>query len=179
MARKKSEVKQDLSSFMAILIMTIGALVVLLVANTVIIMVNPENTAITSIVTSSLWVPPPIGDGSEGGTPFPRGNMMKEPVYIDVHPDRVILYSDRARGEVLPVRELERPGNVLEQYLEQVHENRHEEYVVLLVRPRSALVSRRMAKAVRDRDIDLGWELFEAGREVNYEARRAAAMEKM
>ncbi len=176
MARKKNQVKQDLSSFMAILIMTIGALVVLLVSNTVIIMVNPENTAITSIITSSLWVPPPIGDGSEGGTPFPRGNMMKEPLYIDVHPDRIILYPG---AEVLPVRELERRDNALERFLERLHENRHEEYVVLLVRPRAALVSRRIAKAVRDRDIDLGAELFEDGRAVDYEARRAAAMERL
>lgn len=175
MARKKSEVKQDLSSFMAILIMTIGALVVLLVANTVIIMVNPENLAITSIVTSSLWVAPPIGDGTEGGTPFPMGNMMKEPSYIDVHPDRVILYPSE---EVLPVRELERPGNALEIFLERVEGNRDNEYIVLLVRPRSSLVARRLAKAVRDREIDLGTELFEEGRPVNYELRRAATMEK-
>ncbi len=171
MARKKAQAKQDLSSFMAILIMTIGALIVLLVSNTVIIMANPENTAITSVVTSSLFIPPPTGDGTEGGMPFPHGNMMKEPVYIDVHPDRIIMYPG---GEVLPVRELDRPRNALEQFLERVHENRHEEYVVLLVRPRAALVSRRLTKAVRDRDIDLGHELFEAGRAVNYEARRAA-----
>ncbi len=164
---------------MAILIMTIGALVVLLVSNTVIIMVNPENMAITSVVTSSLYVPPPMGDGTEGGTPFPHGNMMKNPTYIDVHPDRIIMYSDEVpSGEVLPVRELERPGNSLEAFLERIYDNRHEEYVVLLVRPRAALVSRRLAKAVRDRDIDLGVELFEAGRPVNYEAQRAAVMER-
>ena len=174
MARRKSEVKQDLSSFMAILIMTIGALVVLLVSNTVIIISNPENTAITSIVTSSLYFPG--GDGSEGGTPFPRGNEMKEPNYIDVHRDRIIIYPGY---EVLPVRDLERRGNALERALERIQEQRDDQYIVLLVRPHGGAVYRRLAKAIRDRGIDMGLELFEADREVNYEARHAAATREL
>lgn len=159
---------------MAILIMTIGALVVLLVSNTVIIISNPENTAVTSVVTSSLYIPG--GDGSEGGSPFPLGNMNKEPNYIDVNRDRIVMYPG---DEVLPVRDLERRGNALEAFLERVYEVRDTEYIVLLVRPHSAEVYRRLAKAVRDRDIDLGIELFEADREVDYEARHAAATQEM
>lgn len=169
MARKKSETKQDLSSFMAILIMTIGALVVILISNTMVIISNPQNTAITSVVTSSLFVD---GDEShEGGSPFPKGNVLKEPNYIDVHRDRVRIYPG---GYDLPVRELERPGNALETMLERVHAVRDEEYIILLVRPRAAEVYRRVARAIQDRNIDLGVELFEAGREVNYDIRRAA-----
>lgn len=170
MARKKSDTTQDLSSFMAILIMTIGALVVLLVSNTLVIISNPENTTVTSIVTSSLYVGG--GDGSEGGSPFPRGNRHKEPSYIDVHHDRIYLFPG---NEVVPVRELERPGNALERFLERLRENREEEYVILLVRPHAGEVYRRLSRAVRDRGIDLGTELFEAGRAVDYEARHAAA----
>ncbi len=170
MARKeKSNAEQDLSSFMAILIMTIGALVVLLVSNTLVIISNPENTTVTSVVTSSLYGQ---ADGGEGGSPFPMGNRHKEPRYIDVHPDRIYLFP----GEiVLPVRELERPGSVLEEFLEEVSQNRQEEYVILLVRPHAGEVFRRLSRAVRDRGIDLGTELFEAGRDVNFEARQAAS----
>lgn len=174
MARRKSETKQDLSSFMAILIMTIGVLVVLLVSNTVIIISNPENTAITSVVTSALYVP--MGEGTEGGSPFPHGNVQKEPNYIDVHRDRVILYPG---SEVVPVRDLERVGNPLERKLDRVEAAKDQEYIVLLVRPRAAAVQRRLVKAIRDRGIDIGLELFEAGREVNYEVRRAAAMKEL
>ena len=159
---------------MAILIMTIGALVVLLISNTMVIISNPQNTIITSIVTSSLFVPG--GDGAEGGSPFPLGNRLKEPRYIDVHPDRIILYPGE---QILPVRDMDRPQNALERFLEEVREVRDYEYVVLLVRPRAADVYRRIARAVRDREIDLGIELFEAGREVDYEARHAAAMRGM
>ncbi len=174
MAKKKSETKQDLSSFMAILIMTIGALVVLLISNTMVIISNPENTTVTSIVTSSLFVPG--GDGSEGGAPFPMGNEHKEPRYIDVHRDRIIMYPG---SFILPVRELDQPNNSLERFLEEVRAARNDEYVVLLVRPRAAEIYRRIAKAVRDRDIDLGLELFEEGREVDYEARHAAAVREL
>jgi hypothetical protein len=170
MARKKTKASQDLSSFMAILIMTIGALVVLLVSNTIIIISNPSNTAITSVVAFSLSG---TEDDAESGSPFPRGNMLKEPSYVDVHRDRIILYPG---SEAMAVRDLERPGNPLEGFLERVYENRDEEYIVLLVRPRAAMTSRRIAKAVRDRGIDIGMELFEEGRAVNYEERRLATM---
>jgi hypothetical protein len=170
MARRKAETKQDLSSFMAILIMTIGALVVLLVSNTLIIISNPNNTAITSVVTFSL-----TGDESDDGmgSPFPRGNIVKEPSYIDVHRDRLVLYPG---GIVVPVRDLERSDNPLNTFLDRIRQNRNAEYVVLLVRPRAATVSRRLAKAARDRDIDLGFELFEANRDVDYERRYLATM---
>lgn len=172
MAKKeKANNEQDLSSFMAILIMTIGALVVLLVSNTLVIISNPENTTVTSVVTSSL-----VGDGGESGhgsSPFPMGNRHKEPRYIDVHPDRIYLFP----GEVVvPSRELERRGSALESFLEEIQENSELEYVVLLVRPHAGEVYRRLSRSVRDRGIDLGTELFEAGRSVNYEARRAASM---
>lgn len=171
MAKKKTGATQDLSSFMAILIMTIGALVTLLVSNTLIIISNPENTQITSIVTSSLYVPPPLGGtGSEGGAPFPLGNKVKEPMYLDVHRDRIIIYPGE---EVLPVRDFERVGNILEERLSDMEGKADREYVVLLVRPRSAVVARRLAKAVRDRGIDLGVELYEADRPIRYDPKRA------
>jgi hypothetical protein len=166
---KKQGVQQDLSSFMAILIMTIGALVVLLVSNTLVIISNPENTQITSVITSSLYVPAPLGKGDEGGAPFPQGNTRKEPSYIDVHRDRIIIYP----GEhVLPVRDLERTGNALENLLQHLEENRDEEYAILLVRPRASMVARQLAKAIRDRGIGLGQELYEEERQVNYDSRR-------
>lgn len=167
MARKKSEVKQDLFAFMSILVMTIGALVMLLVSNTLIIVSNPENTQITSIITSSLYVED--GTGTEGDAPFPQGNKLKEPAYIDVHRDRVIIYPGE---EVVPIRDLEREGNAFDQLLDEVYDKRQDEYIILLVRPRSAQVATHLRNVIRDRNIDVGFELFETGRPVNYEARR-------
>ncbi len=181
MARKKAEVKQDLFAFMSILVMTIGALVMLLVSNTLIIVSNPENTQITSIITSSLYVEE--GTGTEGDAPFPQGNKLKEPAYIDVHRDRIIIYSNHdeledgageksSKGIVVPIRELERPGTAFEQLLDLVYDRRQDEYIILLVRPRSAQVAAHMRNVIKDRNIDMGFELFEEGRPIPYEARR-------
>ncbi len=154
----------DLSAFMAVLIMTIGALIILLVSNTLIIISNPDQTVITSVIRSAIWVEG--GTEAEGGEPFPFGNIRKEPSYIDVHPDRIIIYPG---GEVLPIRDLERPRNAFEQLLDHVGEQRDSEYIVLLIRPGSVSVSRHLQRAIDDRGIDMGWELFEADRTVDYD----------
>lgn len=51
---------QDLSSFMCIILMLIGVMVIMLITNTVVIVSNPENIRITSIIQSS-------GEYLEGG----------------------------------------------------------------------------------------------------------------
>jgi hypothetical protein len=167
MAKKeKSKVEQDLSSFMPILMLTIGSLVFLLVVNTIIIMSNPENVRITSLVRSALYVQGRDA-GMEGGAPFPNGNKDKEPRYVDVYRDRVVVYP----GEyVVPLRDLETEGNAFEKLLSDVAANRAYEYIVMLVRPRAAKVARRIKKAVHAQDVDVGYELFETDRPVNYEA---------
>ncbi len=167
MAQKAAQAKVDLSAFMAVLIMTIGALVILLVANTLIIISNPEQTVITSVIRSGIWVDG--GTETEGGEPFPFGNIHKEPAYVDVYPDRIIIYPG---GIVVPIRDLERPQNSFERLLDYLSENKDEEYVVLLIRPGSVPVFRHLQRAIEDRGIDLGWELFEAGRPVDYERAR-------
>jgi hypothetical protein len=158
----------DFSAFMPILILTIGCLVVLLVTNTIIIVSNPENVRITSVVRSALYIEG--GSGMEGGAPFPFGNKNKEPAYVDVYRNRLVLYPG---GEILPVRDLQLPGNPFEKLLETVEQDKDEYYVVLLVRPHAASVARRLRKAIRSRDIDFGWELFETERPVDYNDVRA------
>jgi len=171
MAKKKKEVKQDLSGFMPILLLTIGCLVFLLIVNTIIIMANPSNVRITSVIRSSLYMEQ--GTGTEGGPPFPFGNKQKEPSYIDVHRDRLIVYSELfPAGSVVSIADLEMPGNAFEKLIDSVAEKKDEEYIVLLVHPRAALVARRLKKAIKSKDIDIGYELFENNRPVNYKELR-------
>ncbi len=166
-------VEQDLSSFMAVLIMTIGCLMVILVSNVIIIVSNPENTRITSIIRTAIW------DDSEEEdklVPFFDGNKFKEPSYIDVRRDRLILYPG---ATVVPVRDLEMEGNALERLLREVEEKKSEQYIVLLIRPRSSTIARQLQRAIRARGIDLGWDLFEDNRTVDYTgARKESGVEE-
>jgi len=168
MAKKGGgETKQDLSGFMPILLLSIGCLVFLLIVNTIIIMANPSNVRITSIVRSALFVEG--GLGTEGGQPFPNGNKEKEPVYIDVHKDHLTLFPGE---DVVSLVDLEVEGNAFEQFLQDVATKHDELYIVLLVRPRAAMVARRLKKAIYAQNIDIGYELFEEERAVNYDSFR-------
>ena len=174
MARKRT-FDQDLSSFMCIILMVIGVMCIVLITNVVMIISNPENIRITSLIQSvGAWVQ---GEPEMvGAQPFPFGNRFKDPIYIDVHRQHLVLYPSE---EVVSIRDLERKGNALELLLDELHEKREEEYVVLLARPGTAAVFHRLKKLILDRGVDLGWELYEADRPVDYEraARAAGKME--
>lgn len=152
MAKKAEGPKTDFSSFMCIILMLTGALVTIMVANVMIISANPDNFVITSVV---------------GLTEFAGGNAAKDANYIDVHRDRLEIYFDRGmRREVVTLADLELRGNKLDEFISLIYDRRDTEYIVMLVRPNSADVSRRLRNAVRNRGIDLGMELFEENKEV-------------
>lgn len=165
MGKKAKGFSQDLSSFMCIILMMIGVLVIVLIVNVVTIISNPENIRITSIIQSSGQYADGSKDGS-GQPPFPFGNKTKEPLYVDVHRDHLVLYPG---AEVVPLRDLERQGNGFEMMLGGISTNRETEYLVLLARPGTASVVHRLKKVVRDSGVDLGFELYEADRVVEYD----------
>jgi hypothetical protein len=162
--RDRSGTKTDLSSFMCIVLMLTGALVTILITNIMIISANPENISVTTVIRAHGFV-----DGQLQGSAsdlFPYGNRTKEPSYVDVHRDHLVIYPGE---EVLSLADLESEGNAFEKLLKKVQPASDKEYIVLLVRPRSAIVARRLKKAIRDRGIDIGYELYEENRPVDYE----------
>jgi hypothetical protein len=160
MARNRDSTKTDFSSFMCIILMLTGCLVTIMVANVMIIGSNPDNFVITSVI---------------GLTGFSGGNVAKDANYVDVYRDRLELYFEKgSRKEVVTMADLELRGNFFEEFLAQVYNVRETEYVVMLVRPNSAEISRRLRKAVSDRGIDLGMELFEENKEVIFKDGKVA-----
>lgn len=155
--------KQDLSSFMAILIMTIGCLVILLVVNTLIIISNPENVEIESLVKAAyeMYSEDEQYKGAMGVPLF--GNKSKQPVYVDVEQDRLTIYPE---GKVVTVNELETPGNPFELLIQDVSENSKSQYIILILRPRSSKLGKQLRTMVLDQGIDIGQELYEAGRRI-------------
>lgn len=152
MARNRDSTKTDFSSFMCIILMLTGCLVTIMVANIMIISSNPDNFVITSVV---------------GLSEFAGGNVAKDANYIDVYRDRLELYFEKGmRREIVTITDLEARGNKLDEFLSLIYDRRETEYVVMLVRPNSADISRRLRTAVRNRGIDLGMELFEEDKEI-------------
>lgn len=147
---------------MSILIMTIGCLVILLVCNTLIIISNPENLEITSVVRAAYE--DEDGSGGFAGVPL-FANKAKEPHYIDVYREYVVLYPDKV---VVRSADLERKGNPFEEFVNDVAKEKETDYVVLLLRPRSSRTGRKLRSVIRDRGVDVGQELYELGRKIRY-----------
>lgn len=165
MARARQQLAEtELTAFMPIILMTVGCLVILLVVNTVIIISNPENIRITSVVKGALYEPG-RRRGLETGAPFPFGNRQKEPVYFDVHPDRITIYPGK---KDVYLTDLIIPGNPLERAMDVVERHRDTHYVVILARPGTAWLTRKLRRLLASRGVDVGFELFEEEREVEY-----------
>ena len=151
-------VDQDLSSFMSILIMTIGALVIFLVVNTVTIASNPDNISLRSLEIAEKE------DGGQGG-PTKYSNNSKQPTFVDVRSDRVIIYPSK---EEVTLDQLERGNNPLEQLVERIRKNREEEYIIIIARPNGISMFRRIRTMVKSAGIDLGMELFDMDQAVRF-----------
>jgi hypothetical protein len=165
MGKKIKGVVLDLSSFMCVILMLIGVLMIMLISNVLTIISNPENVTISAVIKGSLYAERDSTDADEALMLVPKfGNKNKEPVYIDVYGDQIVLYPE---GQIVPVVELERAGNAFERLLSTVALRKDELYIVLLARPRSARVLRRLRTAIHDRQVDMGFELYEEGRTVD------------
>ncbi len=154
----------DSSGFQNIVLMLIGVLVIMLVSNILTIISNPENIKIGSLVTGAVYE-----DDENSAKIMPKfQNMRQDPLYIDVEPNRLIIYGSVSNPEkkVIEARELLLEGNEFERFLNEVELAKETKYIVLLLRPGSAVFQRRLRQVIRDRKIDLGFEPWEAGREI-------------
>jgi hypothetical protein len=154
----------DFSSFMCVILMLIGVLMLMLIINVITIISNPENVQISSLIKGALYAETGELDEDQGLMLVPKfENKSKEPNYIDVYRDQIVIYPEQ---RIVPVVDLERPGNAFERLLTAVALKKDERYIVLLARPHSARVLRRLRTAIHDREVDIGFELYEEGRSV-------------
>lgn len=148
---KHDSTKTDFSSFMCVILMLTGCLVTIMISNIVIIAANPENVQITSIIPRGF----DPADNKE--VVDASGNVVKNPWYLEVWRDRMIIHPG---GDIISVRELEDKENAFEQFLAAVEAKKDRQYVVLLVREHGASVARKLKKVIRDRKIDIGMDLL-------------------
>ena len=131
-----------------------------MVSNVLTIISNPDNIKIGAVVTGSVY-----GEEEDAETFIPPKfqNMKQDPIYLDVEPTRLTIYPEL---KVIEERDLVFEGNDFEQFLDDVEKVRSRRYIVLLLRPGSAQFQRKLRKVIRDRGIDVGFEPWEAGREI-------------
>lgn len=158
-------VECDTSGFQNIVLMLIGVLMILLISNVLTIISNPENIKIGSVVTGAVY----DEDEEEKAFMPPKfQNLRQDPIYIDVEADRLILVQE---GKEILARDLMFEGNEFEKFLSEVEQFKSRRYIVLLLRPDSAVFQRKLRQIIRDREIDVGFEPWEAGRPIVIERR--------
>ena len=90
-----------------------------------------------------------------------EGRRVQEmsPIYLDCRPDGVTILP----GDIhVKPEELIQPGNEVEQTLNRVRAKANEEYIILLVRPRSLPVYRYVRREVTRRQILTGFDIVDS-----------------
>ena len=159
------DIECDTSGFQNIVLMLIGVLMILLISNVLTIISNPENIKIGSVVTGAVYEK---DDADVSFMPPKFQNLRQDPIYVDVEADRLILVQE---GKEILARDLMFEGNEFEKFLSEVELVKGRRYIVLLLRPGSAVFQRKLRQIIRDRDIDVGFEPWEADRAIVVERR--------
>ncbi len=121
----------------------------------------PTSEGITDFLRSQLYTPPE-------SPAFNRETTTKDAQYIDVHPDRLILYPSE---QVISWENPDEPDQRISEHLDAIEEHRDTQYIVLLIRPHSSAIYRQLARLIRARGIDMALELIEADRPVDHNER--------
>ena len=148
----------DLFPFLAVVVMAAAVLVVALVANLFTILGSPDHIRITSILRST-------GAGAAAGE-------AKQPSAVDVYRDHLVIYPDEV---IVAVRDMDREGDAFGRLLDDVSAAKDSRYILLMARPGSAAVVNLLKKRIRARGVDVGCELYEAGRPAEFERVAGAA----
>lgn len=160
-----------------LILILLGILIIIFVAQVLVVITEPDNKDIVSVVESRV-------DGFRESKAFPDGNLIKEPTYIDVHQNMVVIHPGQTE---IPQRELFLPENRLTDILEEIRKDAENQYVILLVRPRAAKLQRYLRdQVIAQYNLDIGIELFESARPVEHvsstrkllEAQKEAASER-
>ena len=164
--KRRNMLRADFSVFMCIIFMVSGCLLVVLISNLSVVIVDPATVVISGVIRVPGYEPGTSGNMESYGKIYPGGNVDKKPRFVDVQRDQLVFYPGESR---LPLSALAKPGNLFDRLLDAVAPHASREYVVLLVRPGTAALTRKLRGEITSRGIDVGLEIYEARQPVNYE----------
>ena len=92
--------------------------------------------------------------------------MRQDAVYVDVHPDKVIICAD---DKEIADSELSTSENDFEKLIQDIERVRNLRYPILVLRPGSEKLQRMLLKIIRKYDVDVGIEPWEIERPISRE----------
>ena len=158
MARREYKaISIDVEPFLSIMAIVLKLITLILVVIVMRIAMNPHAKRI--IVPEGLYAG--------------RGNIVnpKEPAYLDCYPEKVVIYPGNA---VVTWTDLQRPGNAVELLLDKIQAHKEDQYIVVMVRPKSVKLFRAVRNMLGKRPIDVGYDAVDEDFKVNWDAARKA-----
>ena len=165
MSRKKhyKQISIDVEPFLSIMAIVLKLISLILVVIVMRIAVNQKGIKVVDLLHRKT---------SRGVT----SDQAKEPSYIDCYANRVILYPSFVTNSW---EDLQRPANAVEKLLDHIQVSNKTQYVVVMARPDSVKVFRQVRKMIGERPIDVGYDVVDAGFQVNWNAAvKALAVEE-
>ncbi|MFM1841771.1 MAG: hypothetical protein RLZZ490_504 [Cyanobacteriota bacterium] len=144
--RKSAEITLDLFPFLSILACTIGTLILLIIVMTMQSMDEQQEVTI-------------IAKQEKGQ------NSQKSPRYWEAAENGVILYPQKT---LVPFNDL-KTSPVLKAALDQLSQNRDQEYLIIAVRPGGIETFRDLRNLVESLGIDIGYEPLDEGWQLKFE----------
>ena len=158
-----------------LMLVFIGILLVVFITQSLITLSSPTNARPLTPVDSG-------GAGFFETRAFPRGNTTLEPVYLDVHRDQVVIFPEaiaiqqrdvfasKPRSQTDGLEFGFVPGGSLDVLAARIEQATSGQYVVMLVRPGAADMSKKLAAVLKERGIDIGREFLARRTEVDRDA---------
>lgn len=156
-----------------LILVFIGILLMVFIAQSLIKISDTTNAKIITVTPSMV-------DGFREDRAFPQGNIAKEPTYLDVRRDKVVIHPNNIvveQRDLFVSRRAAKKGELnfdftpdgdLDRLTRNIQENATGEYVVMLVRPGAADISKKISEVLRARQIDVGRELYSSDRLVEH-----------
>jgi len=141
-SKARASMEMELFPFLSILACTIGTLILLIVAMSAQTVSDEREVSIIA-----------YSDGN-------GVNKSKTPRYLECGKDGVIIYPSEV---LVTFSELSNSNNPLAQLLQEISAKRHQEYLILAVKPDGIEVFKEVRYLIEQRGIDLGYEPFDEG----------------
>jgi hypothetical protein len=164
--RVKTKIDIDVVPYLSIMVIVLKLICLILIVTVMRVALNPRQLKVLSFQGQY--------QGADANPLKARTHksVVKLPNYIECAPNTVSIFPG---SDTLTLSQLVEPSNAVQQLLDRVQTNAGNEYIIILMRPGSVPVYRHLRKLLAKRDIDVGYDVLDAGSKIDWQ-REAKAL---
>jgi hypothetical protein len=157
--RRKPKAKTDIDvvPYLSIMVIVLKLICLILIVVLMPIALNPKLLSVMSF--ERLF----------GGTS--KSDTTPQPIYFECRPSEIFVYP----GEhTVSIGDIGVPGNAVEKALDRIEKSAGAEYAILIVRPGSVQLYRHLRRMVRQKTINVGYDVLERDSKIDWLAEAKA-----